>query len=109
KTLYGTLPAPLNGGPTDVCVDNFFVASGTCTLSQAMASENGLATDYYPFMLTGGSGLTGKVPDSRITGVHNAAPYSTLPPRPFQLTNTVGADTFPYDSYAASPVHRFYQ
>src|ERR1700746_1295262 len=25
KTLYDHLPAPLNGGPTDVCVDNFFV------------------------------------------------------------------------------------
>jgi phospholipase C len=60
-------------------------------------------------MLTGGTGLKGKVPDSRITGVHNTAPYSTLPPGPFQLTNSKGADTFPYDSYAASPVHRFYQ
>jgi len=109
KTLYGALPAPINGGPTDVCVDNFFVASGTCTLSQAMASEDGLDPDYYQFMLTGGSGLSGKVPDSRITGVHNSAPYSTLSPGPFQLTNSKGAATFPYDSYAASPVHRFYQ
>src|SRR4029077_2289158 len=62
KTLYGTLPAPINGGPTDVCVDNFFVTSGTCSLSQAMASEDGLDPDYDQFMLTGGSGLTGKVP-----------------------------------------------
>jgi phospholipase C len=109
KTLYGTLPAPINGGPTDVCVDNFFVATGTCTLSQAMASEDGLDPDFYQFMLTGGSGLTGKVPDSRITGVHSSAPYSTLLPGPFQLTNSKEADTFHYDSYAASPVHRFYQ
>jgi phospholipase C len=109
KTLYGTLPAPLNGGPTDVCVDNFGVPSGTCTLAQAESSENGLPTSYYPFMLTGGSGLSGKVPDSRITGVSGTAPYSTLPPGPFQLTNSKGANTFPYDSYAASPVHRFYQ
>jgi phospholipase C len=106
KTLYGKLPAPLNGGPTDVCVDNFFVPSGQCTLAEAMSSENGLAPEYYPSMLIGGSGLTGKVPDSRITGVHNSAPYSTLPPGPFQLTNST---TFPYTSYAASPVHRFYQ
>lgn len=69
KTLFSTLPAPLNGGPTDVCVDNFFITSGTCTLAQAMSSENGLAHDYYGFMLAGGSGLKGKVPDSRITGV----------------------------------------
>src|SRR5258706_194048 len=27
----------------------------------------------------------------------------------FQLTNTKGANTFTWDSYAASPVHRFYQ
>jgi phospholipase C len=74
-----------------------------------MESENGLSTkpfNYYQYMLTGGSGLTGKVPDSRITGVSSTAPYSTLPPGPFQYTNTT---TFPYDSYANSPVHRFFQ
>jgi phospholipase C len=100
KTLYSHLPAPINGGPTNVCTDNKI-----CTLSDATSSENGLATDYYQYLLTGGTGLSGKVPDSRITGVNNNAPYSTLPPGPFQLT---GAN-FPYDSYAASPVHRFYQ
>jgi phospholipase C len=109
KTLFGVLPAPLNGGPSDVCVNNFSVASGACTLDQATSSENGLPTDYYQFMLTGGSGLKGRVPDSRITGVSSSAPYSTLPPGPFQLTNSKGANTFPYNSYAASPVHRFYQ
>ena len=101
KTLYANHPAPLNGGPTDVCTDN-----GICTLADAMSSEDGLADDYYQFLMTGGTGLTGKVPDSRITGVHSTAPFTTLPPGPFQLTNST---TFPYDSYAASPVHRFYQ
>jgi phospholipase C len=104
KTLYSFLPAPLNGGPTNVCTDN-----GICTLGDATSSENGLALDYYQYMLTGGSGLTGKVPDTRITGVHGSAPYSTLPPGPFQLTNSKTTGTFPYDAYAASPVHRFYQ
>jgi phospholipase C len=104
KTLYPVLPAPLNGGPTNVCTDN-----GICTLGDATSSENGLVPDYYQFMLTGGTGLTGKVPDTRITGVHGSPPYSTLPPGPFQLTNSKTTDTFPYDSYAASPVHRFYQ
>ncbi len=51
-------------------------------------------------MLTGGTGQASHTPDQRITDV------STLPAGPFQLTN--GA-TFTYDSYAASPVHRFYQ
>ncbi|MHB8475858.1 MAG: alkaline phosphatase family protein [Steroidobacteraceae bacterium] len=104
KTLYGDLPAPLNGGPTNVCTDN-----GICTLAEAQASENGLAADYYQFLLTGGSGLSGKVPDSRIDGVHATPPYSTLPPGPFQLTRNGSNASFTNDSYAASPVHRFYQ
>ncbi len=101
KSTYGVLPAPLNGGPTNACTSN-----GICTLEEAQASENGLAPEYYQYLLTGGTGLTGKVPDSRIAGVSATPPYSTLPPGPFQLTNP---KTFPYDSYAASPVHRFYQ
>jgi phospholipase C len=106
KTLYGHLPAPLNGGPTDVCVDNFSVPSGTCTLDQAKSSENGLPSDqYYEYMITGGTGLSGHVPDTRITGVLDTAPYSTLPPGPFQLTN---GSSFTDNSYANSPVHRFF-
>ena len=104
KAPYTVAPAPLNGGPTDVCKDN-----GICTLKQAMESENGLSTNgfnYYQYMLTGGTGLTGKVPDSRITGVSSTAPYSTLPAGPFQVTNH---STFTDDSYANSPVHRFFQ
>ena len=104
KTLYPALPAPLAGGPTNVCTDN-----GICTLTDAETSENGLPIEFYPFMLSGGTGLTNKTPDSRITGVSQNVPYSTLGPGPFQLTNTYTSDLFPYDSYAASPVHRFYQ
>jgi phospholipase C len=105
KTPYTTLPAPLNGGPTDVCKDN-----GICSLADAKASENGLPDDtYYTYLTTGGTGLSGKVPDTRITGVSGTAPYSTLPGGPFQLSNSRGAGTLTWDSYAASPVHRFYQ
>ena len=104
KTLYATLPAPLAGGPTNVCMNN-----GICSLADAESSENGLPIEYYPFLLSGGTGLTNRTPDSRITGVSQTAPYSTLMPGPFQLTNTYTTDVFPYDSYAASPVHRFYQ
>jgi len=103
KTLFTTLPAPLNGGPTDVCKNN-----GICSLADAMSSENGLAEDYYTFLTSGGTGLSGKVPDTRINGVNATAPYSTLPPGPFQLTNKK-ANGLTDDSYAASPVHRFYQ
>lgn len=104
KTPYVKLPAPLNGGPTDPCT-----SYGMCNLGDALSSEDGLPlppAPYYESFLQGGTGLTGKVPDSRITGVHSTAPYSTLPPGPFQLTNS---GKFPYNSYADSPVHRFYQ
>ena len=104
KTLYSPLPAPLNGGPTDVCKNN-----GICSLGDATSSENGLAEDYYTFLTSGGTGLSGKVPDSRINGVNATAPYSTLPPGPFQLTDSKQPNPFTNDSYAASPVHRFYQ
>ena len=94
------LPAPLNGGPTDSYIPED-------SLTTAIASENGLPADYYGYLVTGGSGLTGKVPDTRISGVTSTGPYySTLPTGPFQLTN---GKTFAYNDYAASPVHRFYQ
>ena len=104
KTAYLTLPAPLNGGPTNVCIDN-----GMCNLGDAVSTEDGLPKPpfpYYESLLQGGTGLTGRVPDSRITGVHSSPPYSTLAPGPFQLTNS---SAFPYNAYANSPVHRFYQ
>jgi phospholipase C len=94
STLPGSvLPAPLNGGPTDSYVKND-------NLTLAKQSENGLPADYYGYLVSGGSGLTGAVPDTRIKNVN------ALPAGPFQLTN---GDTFTYNSYAASPVHRFYQ
>src|SRR5579863_2042724 len=87
------LPAPLVGGPTDSYVQND-------SLTLAKQSENGLPADYYGYLVTGGTGLTSKTPDTSIANVDK------LPAGPFQLTN---GDTFTYNSYAASPVHRFYQ
>jgi phospholipase C len=87
------LPAPLVGGPTDSYVKND-------SLTLAVQSENGLPADYYAYLVTGGTGLKSKTPDTRITNVN------ALQAGPFQLTN---GDTFTYNSYAASPVHRFYQ
>ncbi|MBV9180451.1 MAG: phosphoesterase [Acidobacteria bacterium] len=104
KKPYDVLPAPLSGGPTDVCKDNLI-----CSLADAETSEDGLPLPpepYYESLTLGGSGLTGKVPDSRILGVHDSPPYSTLAPGPFRITNAL---RFPYNSYANSPVHRFYQ
>ena len=87
------LPAPLVGGPKDS-----YVAGDS--LSLAKSSENGLPDDYYPYLVSGGTGLKSKTPDTRIADVN------ALPPGPFQLTNDT---TLTYNSYAASPVHRFYQ
>jgi phospholipase C len=95
KTTFpgSVLPAPLAGGPQDSFIKND-------SLTLARQSENGLPADYYAYLVTGGSGQTSATPDQRITNV------DSLPLGPFQLTN---GDTFTYNSYAASPVHRFYQ
>jgi phospholipase C len=90
KSLYATLPPPLAGGPTTPMFSS---------VAAAEAVENGLPSDYYVYLTTGGTGQTGKVPDARIPNVNN------LPPGPFQITSA----TLPYDAYTASPVHRFYQ
>ena len=87
------LPAPLVGGPKDS-----YITGDSLTLAQQ--SENGLDPDYYQYLVSGGSGLASKTPDTRISNVNS------LPAGPFQLTN---GSSFVYDSYAASPVHRFYQ
>ena len=89
----GVLPAPLTGGPKDSYIKGD-------SLALAKASENGLPDDYYPSLVSGGTGQASKVPDARITNVN------ALPTGPFQLTNP---STFDYHAYAASPVHRFYQ
>jgi phospholipase C len=95
QTLFpgNVLPTPLNGGPPDSFVKND-------DINVAQQSENGLPSGYYQYLVSGGSGLTGPVPDTRITNVNS------LPAGPFQLTN---GSKFTYNSYAASPVHRFYQ
>ena len=80
KTPYATLPAPLNGGPSNVCVDN-----GMCNLGDAVSSEDGLPKPpftYYQSLLVGGSGLTGKVPDSRIVSTRCGSRRTAALPTP---------------------------
>jgi phospholipase C len=90
QNAYSVLPAPLAGGPTNPFIPNLAIAK---------AVENGLPNDqYYTYLTTGGTGLTAGTPDTRIPNVNS------LPPGPFQITPGI-----PYDAYAASPVHRFYQ
>jgi phospholipase C len=87
------LPAPLVGGAFDSYIPGD-------SLTFAEQTENGLPTSYYPDLVSGGTGLPSRTPDTRITNVNS------LPPGPFQLTN---GTSFLYNDYAASPVHRFYQ
>src|SRR5580704_14348599 len=99
------LPAPLVGGAKVSYIPNLCAAPTPITscpesLVLAETAENGLDPAYYQDLLSGGTGLTSKTPDTRITDV------TTLPAGPFQLTN---GKNFTYDAYAASPVHRFYQ
>ncbi len=89
KSFYQTLPVPLAGGPSVPYVS---------TVAEAEAVENGLAPDYYKYLTMGGTGLKAQTPDTRILN------YNNLPPGPFQLTPGI-----PYDAYAGSPVHRYYQ
>jgi phospholipase C len=95
KTSFpgNVLPAPLVGGPS-----NSYIPDDSLTM--AMQSETGLPPDYYGYLVTGGTGQSSYTPDARIKNV------TSLPAGPFQLTN---GSTFPYNAYAASPVHRFYQ
>ena len=111
------LPAPLVGGPEGV--NGYFSATSTSApcparpdlspVACAQVSEVALPPSYYGALASGGTGQTSKTPDQRINfdgfGVEN------LPAGPFQLTNsdTPSSNTFVYNDYAASPVHRFYQ
>jgi phospholipase C len=98
------LPAPLVGGPKVSYIPNecgsTAITQCAASLTLAQQSETGLEQSYYPYLLSGGTGQTSKTPDQRIDNVNS------LPAGPFQLTN---GETFVYDDYAASPVHRFYQ
>jgi phospholipase C len=86
---YAVLPPVLAGGPTKPYIGSVAVAAQV---------ETAIPDDYLVYLTTGGTGLKSGTPDTRI------ANHATLPPGPFQLTPGI-----PYDAYAASPVHRFYQ
>ena len=90
NTPYSVLPPALAGG---------YTTPPFSSVAAAKAIENGLPSNYYVYLTTGGTGLAHGAIDTRIP---NAA---ALPNGPFQLTSA----TLPYDSYTDSPVHRFYQ
>jgi phospholipase C len=110
RVPYSALPPALTGGPsTPFGCQVLGITTGTsCATNANIAAikkfENGLDDGYYKFMLTGGTGQKSAIPDARI--MYDGKDASHLPPGPYQLTNS---ETYPYDAYAASPVHRFYQ
>ena len=109
KAPYPTLPPALVGGTSTPYACQFLgVTTGTsCVSATNIAAvekiENGLDSAYYQYLLTGGTGQTNKTPDKRVS--YDGQDASHLPPGPYQLTNP----HYPYDAYAASPVHRFMQ
>jgi phospholipase C len=116
KAPYATLPPALVGGASTPYACQFLgITTGTsCNTPANVAKvkaagiENGLEDSDLYLLLTGGTGQTNKTPDLRVN--YDGKTATTLPPGPYQLTNTVSSQyPYPYDSYAASPVHRFMQ
>ncbi len=105
KIPYTTLPPPLAGGGYTQTIGGQSVDGQPPFLNvpQAMAIENGLPINYYPFLITGAvapTSILGK-PDTRI--VYDGKLVNNLPPGPYQITPGL------YNVYMESPVHRFYQ
>ncbi len=90
SVTYPVLPPVLAGG---------YSTAPFPDAATAMKYENGLESNDYVLLTTGGTGLNHGDVDTRVPNA------TTLPPGPFQLTSA----THPYDAYDNSPVHRFYQ
>jgi phospholipase C len=94
-TAYDTLPPPLAGGnktASDTAPPPF------ATVRVAENFDYGLLPRDLRLLTTGATGLDPGTVDTRIANVN------ALPSGVFQLTPGL-----PYDAYANSPVHRFYQ
>jgi phospholipase C len=135
KTPYVTLPAFHAGGGADNNGTPFGCAvleialtppATNCNTPANVAAvipfENGLSMTpansggpiYYQYLLTGGTGQTASgstssslVPDARVH--YDGQDASTLPPGPFQISQSTQAPFMPYDAYTVSPVHRLFQ
>jgi len=109
KDPYTLLPPALAGGPsTPYACQILGITTGTSCVSPANIAattkfETDLPAAYQQYLLTGGTGQKSGTPDKRIS--YDGYDASHLPPGPYQLTSK----SLPYDSYTASPVHRFFQ
>ena len=95
KSIYGTLPPALAGGPEAPSA----TSAPFTTLKVAKLADTGLAAGYDKFLVTGATGIPSGQLDTRITNANN------LREGVFQLTGA----KMPYDAYTNSPVHRFFQ
>jgi phospholipase C len=93
---YKTLPPPNTGGAPESASDES--PPPFATVAAAAAVDYGVLPRDVRVLTTGATGLPKNTVDTRIVNV------GSLPNGPFQLTPGV-----PYDAYANSPVHRFYE
>jgi phospholipase C len=97
KTPYTNIPPPGTQGAPTAPSDQF--PAPFQTLAVAKLVEPDLFGKYNEYLITGATGLPNDVVDTRIPNVR------ALGSGVFPLTSPA----LPYDNYAGSPVHRFYQ
>ncbi len=96
KSVYNPLPPALAGGPEAPTVAG---PAPFTTLQVATLADRGLAGGYDKYLLTGATGIPSGQVDTRVTNA------TSLREGVYQLSGP----KMPYDSYTASPVHRFFQ
>jgi phospholipase C len=101
KTPYKTLPPAMTDGAPSAASDANpppFATVAAAAATEALIHD-GLPAADTNLLTTGATGQASNSIDNRVTNA------STLPSGPYQLTGP----KMPYDSYTASPVHRYYQ
>jgi phospholipase C len=96
KSIYSTLPPAMTDGAPTAASDTSPAPFATAAV--ANSAEPDLADSYKQFLLTGATGLPNNSVDTRLPNA------TTLREGPYQFTTSVA-----YDTYSASPVHRFFQ
>lgn len=100
QTPYSVLPpAMTDGAPSKASDENpppFATLAGVTAVENQI--DDGILPSDYKLLTTGATGLAANSVDTRVPNA------TTLPNGPYQLSKGM-----PYDSYTASPVHRFYQ
>ena len=96
KQPYGKLPPAMTGSAPKAAADD--TGPPFLTLARAAELDTGILAPDQRLLLTGATGLPVRSVDTRIPDA------AALPNGPYQLTPGI-----PYDAYAASPVHRFFQ